>query len=101
MHMEVDYHIKIKTGFFKTSTYRFIVRKGLVELIPENENEDKISIEEGEIASMLLRKKEDLYVDFILNEGVISGIFLDVRDFQGIFKILRENIDKNLIYEED
>ena len=54
--MEVDYHIKIKTGFFKTTTYRFIVRKSLIELIPEEE-EDKISIEEGEIASMLLRKK--------------------------------------------
>ncbi|KUK72833.1 MAG: hypothetical protein XD91_1081 [Clostridiales bacterium 38_11] len=56
MYVEVDYHIKIKTGFFKTTTYRFIVRKSLIELIPEEE-EDKISIEEGEIASMLLRKK--------------------------------------------
>jgi len=101
VYMEVDYHIKIKTGFFKTSTYRFIVRKGLVELIPEKEGEDIISIEEGEIASMLLRKKDDLYVDFILNEGVISGTFLDVGDFQNVFKLLRENIDKNLIYEED
>jgi hypothetical protein len=99
--MEVDYHIKIKTGFFKTSTYRFIVRKGLIEMIPENEGEYKISIKEGEIVSMLLRKKDDLYVDFILNEGVISGIFLDVGDFQNIFKLLKENIDRNLIYEED
>ena len=99
--MEVNYHIKIKTGFFKTSTYRFIVRKGLIEMIPENEGEYKISIKEGEIVSMLLRKKDDLYVDFILNEGVISGIFLDVGDFQNIFKLLKENIDRNLIYEED
>ncbi|HCX03479.1 MAG TPA: hypothetical protein DHM42_03260 [Clostridiales bacterium] len=99
--MEVDYHIKIKTGFFKTSTYRFIVRKGLIEMIPENEGEYKISIKEGEIVSMLLRKKDDLYVDFILNEGVISGIFLDVGDFQNVFKLLKENIDRNLIYEED
>jgi hypothetical protein len=97
--MEVDYHIKIKTGFFKT--YRFIVRKGLIEMIPENEGEYKISIKEGEIVSMLLRKKDDLYVDFILNEGVISGIFLDVGDFQNVFKLLKENIDRNLIYEED
>lgn len=101
MYMEVDYHIKIKTGFFKTSTYRFIVRKGLIEMIPENEGEYKISIKEGEIVSMLLRKKDDLYVDFILNEGVISGIFLDVGDFQNVFKLLKENIDRNLIYEED
>jgi len=99
--MEVDYHIKIKTGFFKTSTYRFVVKKGLIELIPEKEKEDTISIEEGDIASMLLNKREDLYVEFILNERVISGIFLDVGDFQKVFKLLRENIDKNLIYEED
>jgi len=33
--MEVNYHIKIKTGFFKTSTYRFIVKKGLVEFLPD------------------------------------------------------------------
>jgi hypothetical protein len=77
------------------------VRKGLIEMIPENEGEYKISIEEGEIASMLLRKKDDLYVEFILNEGVISGIFLDVGDFQNVFKLLKENIDRNLIYEED
>jgi len=99
--MEVDYHIKIKTGFFKTSTYRLIVRKGLIDLIPEKKEEDKISIKEGEIVSMLLRKKGDLYVDFILNGGVVSGIFLDVGDLQKVFKLLRENIDKNLIYEED
>lgn len=99
--MEVDYHIRIKTGFFKTSTYRFIVRKGLVELIPDKEGEDKISIKEGDIASMLMKKNDNLYVEFILNEGVISGIFLDVGDFQKVFILLRENIDKNLIYEED
>jgi len=99
--MEVNYHIKIKTGFFKTSTYRFIVKKGLIELIPEKEEEDKISIKEGDIASMLLRKKQDLYVEFILYKGVISGTFLDVGDFQNVFKLLKENIDKNLIYEED
>jgi hypothetical protein len=99
--MEVNYHIKIKTGFFKTSTYRFIVKKGLVELLPEKEGEDTISIKEGDIALMLLRKKKDLYVEFILDEGVVSGTFLDVGDFQNVFKLLRENIDKNLIYEED
>jgi hypothetical protein len=32
---------------------------------------------------------------------VISGIFLDVGDFQNVFKLLKENIDRNLIYEED
>ncbi|MDW7669420.1 MAG: hypothetical protein SCJ93_11395 [Bacillota bacterium] len=99
--MEVNYHIKIKTGFFKTSTYRFIVKKGLIELLPEKEEVDKISIKEGDIASMLLRKKDDLYVEFILYEGVINGIFLDVGDFQNIFKLLKENINKNIIYEED
>jgi hypothetical protein len=56
--MEVDYQIKIKTGFFKTSTYRFIVKKGLVEFLPDKEGEDKISIKEGDIASMLLRKNK-------------------------------------------
>jgi len=50
---------------------------------------------------MLLRKKQDLYVEFILYEGVISGTFLGVGDFQNVFKLLKENIDKNLIYEED
>ena len=99
--MEVDYHIRIKTGFFKTSTYRFIVTKGLIELNPEDEKEDKISIKEGDIVSMLMRKNDNLYVEFILNEGVISGIFLDVGDFQKVFKLLRENIGRNLIYEED
>ena len=96
----MNYYIKIKTGFFKTSTYRFVVKKSLIELIPEKE-EDKISIKEGDIASMLLRKKDNLYLEFILYEGVISGIILDVGDFQNVFKLLKENIDKNIIYEED
>lgn len=99
--MEVNYYIKVKTGFFKTTKYQLVVKDSLVELIPENSNEQNISLKENEILSISLSKKEDLCVSFDLKEGGITGTLLDIKDTQKIFKLLKENINKTIIYEED
>ncbi len=99
--MEVDYYIKVKTGFFKTTKYQLVVADSLVELIPVNSNEQKISLKEDEIISILIRKKENLYVSFDLKERGITGTLSDIKDTQKIFKLLKENINKTIIYEED
>jgi hypothetical protein len=67
--VESNYYIKVKTGFFKTTKYQFVVKNSLVDLIPVNSNDRKISIKEDEILSVLLIKKEELYVNFDLKEG--------------------------------
>ncbi len=99
--MEVKYYIKVKTGFFKTTKYQLVVKKSLVELIPENNDSKKIFLKEDEILSVSLRKKDELHLDFNLKEGGITGRLLDIQNIQKIFKLLKENINKNIIYEED
>ena len=99
--MESNYYIKVKTGFFKTIKYKLIVKKNLIELIPEKSEENEISLKENEIVSIFLRKKDKVYVDFNLKEGGITGTILNIKDAQKIFKLFKENMNKNIIYEED
>jgi|SRR6056297_3205771 len=99
--MEVNYNIRVKTGFFKTTKYQLVVKKSLLELIPENNDDAKIFLKEDEILSISLRKRDELHLDFNLKEDGITGTLLDIKDTQKIFKLLKENIKKNIIYEED
>lgn len=99
--MESCFDIKVETGFFKTTLYNIDVKKGVINLTSKEKNSENIIIKEEDLILISLIKKHGLVLELETKEGKIRGVVQNNENSQNVFNLIKENINKNIIYEEE
>lgn len=76
--MKSDYLVKLRTGFFKTTTYQMKVEKEHVAFLSlDPEDPIKLRFPRHEIQSIEVMISDGMEFDFITSEQTVSGFLIE------------------------
>ncbi|OPL08642.1 MAG: hypothetical protein AVO33_09850 [delta proteobacterium ML8_F1] len=91
--------IRLKTGFFETRAYEFLICKdGLVLSATETEN-DTITIPSKDILSITLKNEKAPEIEIQICEKIYQGSFHEEIGFERLIDLLKENLSVKIICE--
>lgn len=98
----MEYRIKIKTGFFKTTIYLLSIRKGSIQLTPlNNPSNESIHIDEQDLIKIRLSQSKFSTLEIKTKDRTILGTFHEKQNLQNIHQELQKSIKSKIIYEEE
>lgn len=95
------YEIRLRTGFFETTSYTFMIKKNQIVLSPlsaDGKTKD-ITICDASIVSVLLRKKKNPELEIQTKDKVYLGTLGTKIDLSQVFQVLKKELNTKIIYE--
>ena len=97
----MGFECRLKTGFFETKRYDFLIFKGKL-IFSDSESEDRcIAILESDILSITLRKVKSLEIEIQALDKIYHGTVSNQANFESMLRQLKENINKKIVCEHE
>lgn len=95
----MTFKIKLKVGFFKTKPYELSVNKGQIALIPLEENENVILINNSELQSVNFITKDIRggEIEIITKDDIYIGSLVVSNEFKELEKVLSKELGHKII----
>ena len=97
--IRLGFPFRLKTGFYETKQFDFLISKGKLVLVPPESAESWITIEEQDILTITLKNEKALELDIQTRDNIYQGIFGNQTDFEELLGQLKENIHKRIVCE--
>ncbi len=98
---EIFYELRLKTGFFETTPYRFYILKGHLRLVPDKTSaRGNIEIPEEDLVSVALTKDSRLRITISTQSQTFTGTFVGTPDLREVSEYLKNRVYKPIICEE-
>ncbi len=93
--------LRLRTGFFETTSYWLEVRRNQIALLPlsPNEGKEKIVIPGEAITAVTLLEKKNPEIEIQTKEGLFSGTLAPETDLGMLFDLMKSKLNKKVIYE--
>ena len=95
----LGFEFRLKTGFFETKPFDFLIRKGKLILSPSESKDQVIMIQEEDILSITLKTVKSLEIEIQTWDKIYQGIFDNKDDYEKLLGQLKENINKKIVCE--
>jgi hypothetical protein len=98
----MNYVLKLKTGFYKTTLCQISIQSNCINLIPLNsEMKDPILFTSSDLVSLHLIKDKHSEIEIKTRDQTLSGIFEENQDLKKIHQELKRQINTRITYEEE
>ena len=88
---KLQHKLNLKTGFFKTEAYMFLLVGDLIKLIPaSNNNKDIIMIKSADIKSVSVSRGVPVEIEFRTEKNKYLGTFPRTEDISDIIILYKE-----------
>jgi len=96
----MGYKVKLKTGFFETTLYEISIFDKQIRLSTINtDQKGLIIIANQDLISVTLFNHRHPEIEIQTYDRNIRGTFVQEPDFRDLFYLLKDNFDKEIIYE--
>lgn len=98
----MQFEVKMKTGFYKTTNYDLSADQHLLLLIPvKNKTDVAIQIPEEDLISIILTKKKKSEIEIKTYNQIFTGTFTLNTDLREVQQALKKHITTKIHYEEE
>ena len=95
----MEFEFRLKTGFYETQIFDFLIFKGKLVLSPSEARNQVITIPEKDIMNITLKNEKSLEIEIQTWEKIYQGTFSNIADYEKLIKQLKENINKKIVCE--
>lgn len=95
----LGFEFRLKTGFYETQIFDFLIFKGKLILSPSESRNQVITIQEKDILNITLKNEKSLEIEIQTWEKIYQGAFNNKADYEKLLEQLKENINKKIVCE--
>jgi len=96
------YEVKLKTGFFETTSYKLSISESSIVLSPANSGKNKeFSITDEHLVSLEITSNKHTEIEIITLNEFFTCTFLKNPDISELIIVLKDNFNKKISYKEE
>lgn len=95
----LKFEFRLKTGFYETQIFDFLIFKGKLVLSPAESENQVITILEKDVMNITLKNVKSLEIEIQTWDKIYQGVFDNKADYEKLLMQLKENINKKIVCE--
>lgn len=97
----MQFRLKMKTGFYKTTCYALSIFDGGIQLLPaEDKTREIIRVMQEDLIAVTLMREKRSEIQIKTRDQIFAGTFIDNFDLRDVQHELRKHISSDVIYVE-